>query len=65
MKNSDNMAFCFIGSGEARFFCMNGAQQYCPERTRGLCKILKTIENFRFVSYKISVFRIKDTNRIA
>ena len=21
-----------------RFFCMNGTQQYCPERTRGLCK---------------------------
>ena len=22
----------------ARFFCTNGIQQYCPERTRGLCK---------------------------
>ena len=22
----------------ARFFCMNGTQQYCPDRMRGLCK---------------------------
>ena len=22
----------------ARFFCINGAQRYCPEKMRGLCK---------------------------
>ena len=32
-----NMVF-FIGSLMERFFCMNGIQQYCPDRTRGLCK---------------------------
>ena len=37
MKDTDNMAF-FIGSLMAGFFCMNGTQQYYPERTRGICK---------------------------
>ena len=37
MINSDNMAF-FIYNLISCFFCMNGIQQYCMKRTRGLCK---------------------------
>ena len=36
--DTDNMDFFFICSLMARFFCINGTQQYCPERMRGLCK---------------------------
>ena len=36
MINTDNMAVNH--SLISRFFCMNGSQQYCTERTRGPCK---------------------------
>ena len=36
MIDTANMAF-FICSLMARFLCMTGTQQYCPERAWGLC----------------------------
>ena len=37
MIDTDHTAF-FICCLMARFFCMNGTQQYCPKRMRGVCK---------------------------
>ena len=41
MIDTDSMAFLIcrlICRLIACFFCMNGKQQYCPERMRGVCK---------------------------
>ena len=49
----------------ARFICMNGTQQYCPERTRGLCKRRLKISGLFLIKFlflglnfaKITLFR--------
>ena len=35
----------------ARFFCMNGIQQYHPKRTRGLCKRRLKISGVFLIKY--------------
>ena len=49
----------------ARFLCMNGTQQYCPERARGLCKRRLNISGIFLITFlflglniaKVTLFR--------
>ena len=53
--NTGNMAFSHL-KYDGIFFCMNGMQKYCTDRTRCFCNRQLKISG-RFL-YKMSVFRV-------